>query len=113
MRSLKLWLFLAAGGFFVLLAGVIFLVFAKPIGQAIFGSSFAEKQAEEYVSKLFGNEVSNISCRNRDTDDDGYVTCDFRTNASQKIHSIECAAWGMSGILNRGCKSRTTLDELR
>ena len=111
MRSLKFWLFLAGGGFLVLIGGVLLLMFAKPIGQAMFGSSFAEKQAEEYVSKLFGDEVSKISCRNRDTDGDGYVTCDFRTNSDPgKIHSIECSAWGFDGVLNRGCKSRLPLD---
>jgi hypothetical protein len=35
------------------------------------------------------------------------VSCDFTTTSDpNRTHSIECAAWGWDGFLNRGCKTR-------
>ncbi len=108
MRSPKLWLFLAGGGCLTVLVvgGILFITLGRGVGQYFFGKSFAEKQAREYISKVFGEEVAGIDCRRRDTDGNGYVSCDFKIQGKDKTYAIECAKWGLEGFINRGCKTR-------
>ena len=108
MRSPKLWLFLAGGGCLTVLVvgGILFITLGRGIGQYFFGQSFAEQQAKEYISKVFGQDASRINCRRFDTDNNRYVSCDFQVEGKDKIYTIECAKWGLEGFINRGCKTR-------
>lgn len=107
MRSLKLWLFLAAGGLVAAGAIVIFFFFGRTIGQFFFGKGYAEDQLKEYVTKVLNQDVNGVSCQAFDTDKNGYVSCDFTTTSQPDTpRSIECSAWGFQGFLNRGCKTR-------
>lgn len=107
MRSVKLWLFLAAGGVFLIVAIILLITFGKNIGQFFFGRSFAEDQLREYVTKVLNQEINGARCQAFDTDGNGYVSCDYTTASdSNRVRSIECSAWGFDGFLNRGCKTR-------
>ena len=107
MRSIKLWLFLGAGGLLFIAAGILLITFGRNLGQFFFGSSFAETQVREYVTKVLDQEVKGASCQRFDTNNNGYVSCDYTTaSAPGQPRSIECAAWGLDGFLNRGCKAR-------
>lgn len=100
--------FIAGGIAFVLLGGAIFLVTAgQGIGQFFFGRSYAEGELRDYVAQVLKQEVQGVSCQPYDTDNNGYVSCDYTLAANQtSVSSIECAVWGISGFLNRGCRTR-------
>lgn len=107
MRSVKIWLFLGAGGILVVIAGVLLITLGRNIGQFWFGRSFAEAQLKEYVTKVLNQDVNGMSCQRFDTNSNGYVSCDYTTTKTpDNPRSIECAAWGLDGFLNRGCKAR-------
>ncbi len=107
MRSLKLWLFLGAGGLLLLGALVILITFGKNMGQYFFGRNFAEEQLKDYVTKVLNQDVNGVKCQAFDTDKNGYVSCDYTTTSTpDNVRSIECSAWGLDGFLNRGCKTR-------
>jgi prepilin-type N-terminal cleavage/methylation domain-containing protein len=64
----------------------------------------AAAEARKYGTSL-GMEVKGVSCTDRDTDHDGYVSCSISYNDNGKlaIMPVECAVrWGM----NSGCKSQ-------
>jgi prepilin-type N-terminal cleavage/methylation domain-containing protein len=64
----------------------------------------AEEEARKYGMQL-GLEVKGVSCTNRDTDGDGYVSCSISHNENGKlsIMPVECAVkFGM----NSGCKAQ-------
>lgn len=86
----------------------IFLVTAgRMIGQFFFGRSYAESELREYVEKVSKQQVNGVTCQPMDTDRNGYVSCDYTTvDAPSDTKSLECAAWGLDGFLNRGCKAR-------
>jgi hypothetical protein len=91
----------------VLGAGYLLLTAGRGLGQYMFGRGFAEGELREYVASVLRDEVNGCNCQPVDTDDNGYVSCDFSTKSQpQKVRSLECAAWGMRGFLTRGCKSR-------
>ncbi len=64
----------------------------------------AESQARQWGRDM-GLNVTNVSCANRDTDNDGYVSCTVATKNDKgdvQLHPIECAAkltW------NDGCRA--------
>lgn len=88
-------------------ASVLLLTVGKSAGQFFFGKSYAEGELKEYVASVLKDEVNGSSCQAYDTDNNGYVSCDYTTTKQPNItHSIECAAWGVGGFLNRGCKTR-------
>lgn len=66
--------------------------------------STAEDEARAYA-KSMGIEIFGVSCMNRDTDGDGYVSCSLSTkdkNGTPTVTPIECASrWQMN---NDGCK---------
>jgi hypothetical protein len=68
--------------------------------------------ARAYVHRLHGDSVTvnGVVCVNRDTDGDGYVSCDvsvtFAEEGRQTL-SLECAA---PLSLNDGCKKKQVLD---
>lgn len=50
---------------------------------------------------------SGARCQGVDSDSNGYVSCDYTTvNELNVARSLECAAWGLDGFINRGCKAR-------
>lgn len=63
----------------------------------------AEVEARQYAHDL-GFEVKGISCANRDTDGDGYVSCTLSVTKDGKetIQPIECAA--RYTYNNNGCR---------
>ena len=64
----------------------------------------AEANAREYADAL-GYSVRGVSCTNRDTDGDSYVSCDLVLEDGTK-QNIQCAGkipfWNLAG--NDGCK---------
>lgn len=64
----------------------------------------AEEEARAYASKM-GMEIKGLSCMNRDTDGDGYVSCTLNVvekDGKTTPVPIECAAkWSYN---NEGCK---------
>jgi len=98
-----------AAGVLVLILGIgaFSLTGGKGIGQFFFGKAYAEGELKDYVATVLQDEVRGVSCQALDTDDNGYVACDF-TTAKQpgETKSLECAAWSFGGLLNRGCKTR-------
>ncbi len=108
--SNKSWVPIAIGVavLVVLLGGGLFLITAgKNIGQFFFGRGYAEGELKDYVATVLKQEVNGATCQNIDTDNNGYVSCDYTVVGSTAVtRSLECAAWGLNGFLNRGCKAR-------
>lgn len=66
--------------------------------------STAEDEARKYAKSL-GIDLKGVSCTERDSDGDGYVSCSISHNENGKteIMPVECAVkWGM----NSGCKAQ-------
>lgn len=60
-----------------------------------------EGTAKAYVQKL-GYQPIGVSCMNRDSDDDGYVSCTVTVNGLDAPLAVECASrWR---LLTNGCK---------
>jgi hypothetical protein len=107
MRKIQFLLILAVGGVLVAIVGGFLLTAGKTIGQSLFGRSFAEGQVRDYVGAVLKQEVNGVRCQAVDTNKNGYVSCDYTTVSQPDTpRAIECAAWGMDGFLNRGCKTR-------
>ena len=64
----------------------------------------AEEEARAYAQSM-GINLKGVSCMDRDTDGDGYVSCSLsvaQKNGEDRIEPIECAArWSWN---NSGCK---------
>lgn len=64
----------------------------------------AEDEARDYAQKM-GMEIKGVSCMNRDTDGDGYVSCTLNVvekDGKTSSVPIECASkWSYN---NDGCK---------
>ncbi len=105
---MKLFPLILVGLLAVVIGSGIFLVtVGRNIGEFFFGKSYAEGQLKEYVASVLNDEVNGVSCRAFDTDNNGYVACDYTTAKQPGVtRSLDCAAWGISGFLNRGCKTR-------
>jgi hypothetical protein len=107
MNKLKFFLGLAAVGFLVVVVGTFLLTAGRTVGQSLFGRSFAEGQLKDYVSAVLKQDVNGSRCQAVDSDGNGYVSCDYTTAGQPNVpRSIECAAWGLDGFLNRGCRTR-------
>jgi hypothetical protein len=107
MKNAKFFIILAAVGLFIAIAGGALVTVGKTTGQFFFGRSFAEDQLKNYVSQVLNQEINGVTCQGIDTDNNGYVSCDYSTKGTpEQIRTIECAAWGLDGFLNRGCKAR-------
>ncbi len=107
MKNLKLYLILAVVALVLAAIGGFLFTAGKTIGQSIFGRSFAEEQLREYVARVLKQEVRGVNCQPVDRDENGYVSCDFTTEGDpNRVQTVECAAWGLSGFFNRGCKVR-------
>lgn len=98
--------FLEGIGFLVIGGGIFLLTAGKGITQYFFGRSFAESELKGYIASVLHQEVNGSHCQAVDKDGNGYVSCDYTlVSEPQKTHSVECAAWGWDGLLNRGCIS--------
>lgn len=107
MRNPKLFLILFLVGFLVIAIGSYLVTAGKTVGQSLFGRGFAEGQLNDYVSAVLKQQVNGSRCQAIDTDNNGYVSCDYTTTGQPNVtRSLECAAWGLDGFLNRGCKTR-------
>ncbi|MBW4553734.1 MAG: hypothetical protein KME35_21885 [Aphanocapsa sp. GSE-SYN-MK-11-07L] len=105
--KVKLFVALFSISFLIVVVGAFLLTAGKTIGQSLFGRGFAEGQLKAYVSDLTKQEINGSRCQAVDSDGNGYVSCDYTTVAQPNVpYSAECAAWGMDGFLNRGCRSR-------
>jgi prepilin-type N-terminal cleavage/methylation domain-containing protein len=64
----------------------------------------AEEEARAYAQSM-GMKIEGVSCMNRDTDGDGYVSCSLSVvgqDGKKTIEPLECAArWSWN---NDGCK---------
>lgn len=107
MNKTKLFLILFGAGFVAVVGGAFLLTAGRNLGQVFFGRSFAESELRDYVSSVLREEINGARCQAVDSDGNGYVSCDYTLNSSPgETRSIECAAWGWDGLLNRGCRSR-------
>ena len=105
MSKLKLFLVLGLVGGGGILLAVFLLTIGRNIGQFFFGRNFAESQLNSYVANVIKEDINGSQCQAWDTDGNGYVSCTY-TLVSQpsKPYAIECAAWGLDGLFNRGCR---------
>jgi hypothetical protein len=105
MSKFKLFLVLGLVGGGGILLLVFLLTIGRNIGQFFFGRNFAESQLKNYVANVIKQDINGSQCQAWDTDGNGYVSCTF-TLVSQpsRPYAIECAAWGLDGLLNRGCR---------
>ncbi len=86
---------------------VLLLTVGRPLGQALFGRGFAERQLQDYVQTVLRQSLNGGRCQAIDTDGNGYVACDYTTKSEPNTpRAVECSAWGWSGFWNRGCKAR-------
>ncbi|MEB3174251.1 MAG: hypothetical protein VKN60_03545 [Cyanobacteriota bacterium] len=108
LNKIKILIIVGLAGGALLLAAALLLTVGRNIGQFFFGRSFAEEQLSSYVANVMQEEVKGSQCQQWDTDSNGYVSCTY-TLVSQpgKPYAIECAAWGLDGFLNRGCKPKS------
>ncbi|MBR8832202.1 MAG: hypothetical protein N5P05_000737 [Chroococcopsis gigantea SAG 12.99] len=105
--KVKLLIMLGLGGILAIALSGALITVGKSFGQLFFGRNFAETQLREYVSRVLKQDVNGVSCQPTDSDGNGYVSCDFTTTQQPNVtRTLECAAWGLDGFLNRGCKSR-------
>jgi prepilin-type N-terminal cleavage/methylation domain-containing protein len=90
----------------VAIIGIIGVVVIGFIFRSCSGSQgTAESEARKYGTSL-GLEVKGVSCTNRDTDGDGYVSCSisYTDNGKISIMPVECASrWQIN---NSGCKAQ-------
>ena len=108
MSKAKRSLILISAGIIVLGSGLVLITAGRVVGQFFFGRRFAEKELNEYVSSVLKQELNGSKCQAMDTDGNSYVSCDFTLVSNpEKTYSVECSAWGLSGFLNKGCKSRS------
>jgi hypothetical protein len=89
MSKFKLYLVLGLVGGGAILLAVFLLTIGRNIGQFFVGRKFAESQLNDYVANVIKEPMNGTY-----------------TLVSQpgKPFAIECAAWGLDGILNRGCR---------
>jgi hypothetical protein len=91
-------------------AGIFLLSAGSGIGQILFGRAYAEGELRDYVASVFKEQVQGASCQPVDTDNNGYVSCDYTVVSQPGVtRSVECAAWGFEGLFNRGCRTRLPL----
>lgn len=102
-RSLAEWvLIVTIVGSFVSFFGLI--IFTIAVNGCIDQRPGAESQARKWGADM-GLNITNVSCANRDTDHDGYVSCTVGTKNDKgeiQLHAIECAS-KMSW--NDGCRA--------
>ena len=105
MSKFKLFLILGLVGGGAIALMVLLLTVGRNIGQFLFGRSFAEGQLNSYVANVMKEDINGSQCQAWDTDGNGYVSCTY-TLVSQpgRPYALECAAWGLDGFLNRGCR---------
>lgn len=91
----------------MIVVAIIGVVIAITVGTVLRSCSSsgdeAAAEARKYAQSL-GLEIKGVSCTDRDTDNDGYVSCSVSHNDNGKLEimPVECAVrWGM----NNGCKS--------
>ncbi|MFM7447808.1 MAG: hypothetical protein ACKO24_04325 [Leptolyngbyaceae cyanobacterium] len=107
MNKTKFLLGLFLFGLIGVLLASFLLTAGKKVGQYFFGRSYAEGELRSYVEAVSKQQVNGVTCQPIDTDDNGYVACDYTTVAEpNRTQTLECAAWGWSGFFNRGCKQR-------
>jgi hypothetical protein len=107
MNKIKFFLTLGVIGFLAVIIGTFLLTAGRTVGQSLFGRGFAEGQLKDYVAAVLKQDVNGLKCQAVDSDSNGYVSCDYTTvSQPNNPRSIECAAWGMDGFLNKGCKTR-------
>lgn len=63
----------------------------------------AEQEAKTFATKIYGAADANASCMDRDTDNDGYVSCTvvYNQGGQQITLPLACAA---KHSFNEGCK---------
>jgi hypothetical protein len=107
MNKIKLYATIAISAIAIIAIGTFLLTAGRIVGQFFFGRGFAEAQLRDYVTKVFKDEVNGVNCQAMDTDQNGYVSCDFTVKSQPTSPiSVECAGWGFDGFMNRGCKER-------
>ncbi|MBV9385228.1 MAG: hypothetical protein JOZ78_02245 [Chroococcidiopsidaceae cyanobacterium CP_BM_ER_R8_30] len=107
MRRPKLFIILFLAGFAIIGSSAFLLTTGRVIGQSFFGRSYAEGELKDYVANVLKQEIHGARCQAVDTNKNGYVSCDYTIVSQPTVpRSLECAAWGIDGFLNRGCKTR-------
>jgi len=107
MKNMKLYFIAGGVGLALIIASILLMTVGKVAGQFFFGRSFSEAQLKGYVSSVLKQDINGARCQAMDSDDNGYVSCDYTTVGDPNTpRSIECSAWGIDGFLNRGCKTR-------
>jgi type II secretory pathway pseudopilin PulG len=88
----------------VAILGIILAIAGFGVTRCSSSQSTAEEEARAYALKM-GMNIKGLSCMNRDTDGDGYVSCTLNVvekDGRETPVPIECAAkWSYN---NDGCK---------
>ncbi len=82
--------------------GILFAIITA--GMSNNNSGQAEHEARAFVKKMYSTPDANVSCMDRDTDANGYVSCTAvypGVNGQMNMVPVECAA---NFSLNSGCK---------
>lgn len=86
----------------VSIAGILLSILAGAMNNN--NSGQAEHDAKAFVTKMYGATNANASCMDRDTDNNGYVSCTVvydKANGEQVAMPLEC---GANFSWNTGCK---------
>lgn len=77
------------------------------VGLRSLRAGYAEGQGVSFVSSLYAEySVVGQNCQGRDTDGDGYVSCDFRLmnpEKTERVVHLQCPTFS-SGLLGDTCK---------
>ncbi|CDN10698.1 hypothetical protein RintRC_0662 [Richelia intracellularis] len=107
MNKTKLFLIIFGVAFLAVVSSAFLVTAGRTVGQSMFGRSFAENQLRDYVATVIKQEVNSLGCQAVDTNQNGYVSCYYTTTSQPNTpRSLECAAWGLDGFFNCGCKTR-------
>lgn len=97
---------LVVGGVIVAVLTVIALVVAVKFKSFFFDQRLAVGELQEFLGRMYPDKVVlGHDCVGRDTDGDGYVSCNARVRGKdepEETLSLECA----SDLFNNGCKTR-------
>ncbi len=100
----------AAGGLIIVIVVLGFIVFAvMKCGADVGGQTHdtAQKEAEKWVRQMGLN--AKAQCADRDTDNDGYVSCTLVVtdpDGKKHVEPLECAG---SFTTNNGCRAPKAL----
>ncbi len=84
----------------IAIIGVVLVIGGLFVTRCFFSGGQAEKEAHKWAASM-GYDIQGVSCVDRDTDGDGYVSCTVNVKSNPQPIPIECA---VSISMNSGCR---------